>query len=173
MTALLAFLLAGSYGFGEGGRDVRAPMADEASALQEGYQKSEYRIPMRDGAKLYTAVYAPKGKVDFPILLERTPYSSGPYGKDKIPGFDPLYKKAGYAFASQDVRGTYQSEGTFVNVRPQLKAGQKGIDESTDTYDTIDWLVKNVKGNNGRVGMRGISYPGFYAGVGALSRHPR
>lgn len=135
------------------------------------YQKLEFRIPMRDGVKLYTAVYVPKGKTDFPILMERTPYSSAPYGK-QVPQFDDLYAQAGYAIASQDVRGQYMSEGKYVNVRPQLKAGEKGIDESTDTYDTIDFLVKNVKGNNGRVGLRGISYPGFYAGVGALSRHP-
>ncbi len=143
-----------------------------ASSAETEYRKVEYRIPMRDGTKLYTAVYVPKGGTDFPILMERTPYGSGPYGKDAIPRFEPLYAGAGYAFASQDVRGTYQSEGTFVNVRPQLKPGEKGVDESTDTYDTIDFLVKNVRGNNGRVGLRGVSYPGFYAGVGALSRHP-
>ncbi len=145
--------------------EVRAP-------IDEGYEKIEYRIPMRDGVKLYTAVYVPKGRTDFPILMERTPYGSEPYGKDKVPPFDPLYVKAGYAFASQDVRGTYESEGTFVNVRPELKSGERGIDESTDTYDTIDWLIKRLKGNNGRVGLHGISYPGFYAAVGALSRHP-
>ena len=136
------------------------------------YQKLEFRIPMRDGVKLYTAVYVPKGGAGFPLLMERTPYASEPYGKDALPGFDPLYAKAGYGFVSQDVRGRYLSEGTFENVRPQLKPGETGIDESTDTYDTIDFLVKNVKGNNGRVGMKGISYPGFYAGAGALSRHP-
>ena len=136
------------------------------------YEKTEYRIPMRDGTKLYTAVYTPKGRTDFPLLMERTPYGSGPYAPGAIPPLPTLYAKAGYAFVFQDVRGTYQSEGTFVNVRPQLEPGTKGIDESTDTDDTIDWLVKRVKGNNGRVGMRGISYPGFYAAVGALSRHP-
>ena len=147
-------------------------LSDRSNSAPEGYEKAEYRIPMRDGVKLYTAVYVPKGGADFPLLMERTPYGSGPYAPGAIPSFEPLYARAGYAFVSQDVRGTYESEGTFVNVRPQLKPGDKGIDESTDTYDTIDWLVKHVKGNNGRVGMRGISYPGFYAGVGALSRHP-
>ena len=126
---------------------------------------------MRDGVKLYTAVYVPKGRTGFPILMERTPYGSGPYGKG-MPELPSLYARAGYAFVYQDVRGTFESEGTFVNIRPQLKPGEKGIDESTDTYDSIDWLVKRVKGNNGRVGMRGISYPGFYAAAGALSRHP-
>ena len=145
---------------------VRAP--DPA----EGYEKFEYRIPMRDGVKLYTAVYVPKGRTGFPILMERTPYGSGPYGKGRFPEFEPLYARAGYAFAFQDVRGTFESEGTFVNIRPELRPGEKGIDESTDTYDTVDWLVKGVKGNNGNVGIRGISYPGFYAAMGALSRHP-
>ncbi len=135
------------------------------------YQKLVFRIPMRDGVKLYTAIYVPKGKTGFPILMERTPYSSEPYGPT-VPQFDDLYSKAGYAMAWQDVRGQYMSEGKFVNVRPQLKPGEKGVDESTDTYDTIDFLIKNVKGNNGCVGLRGVSYPGFYAGVGALSRHP-
>ena len=149
---------------------VPSPRRREAAAF--AYEKIEARVPMRDGTRLYTAVYVPKGGAGFPLLMERTPYGSGPYGKGAIPRFDPLYTKAGYAFVFQDVRGTYQSEGTFVNVRPQLESDEKGIDESTDTDDTIDWLVKNVKGNNGRVGMRGISYPGFYAAVGALSRNP-
>ena len=136
------------------------------------YEKREFRIPMRDGVRLYTAVYVPRGGTGFPILMERTPYGSEPYGKVAIPRIDPLYARSGYAIVSQDVRGAFQSEGAFVNVRPQLRSGKMGVDESTDAYDTIDYLVKHVPGNNGRVGLRGISYPGFYAGVGALSRHP-
>ena len=124
---------------------------------------------MRDGVRLYTAVYVPKGGKDFPILMERTPYGSEPYGKGAMPDFEGPYVKAGYAFASQDVRGTFLSGGTFENVRP-FRPGKP--DEATDTYDTIDYLVKHVAGNNGRVGLRGISYPGFYAAAGALSRHP-
>lgn len=139
------------------------------------YTKYEYMIPMRDGAKLYTAVYVPnqvQGK--HPILLERTPYSAGPYGKDKFGYFggSPKLREKGYIFAYQDVRGQYMSEGAFENVRPQLARGQKGTDESTDTYDTVDYLVKNVPENNGAVGLWGISYPGFYAGVGAINTHP-
>ena len=133
----------------------------------EGYEKLTFRIPMRDGVKLYTAVYVPKDQTGFPILMERTPYSSEPYGEKEIPDLDAVYVKNGFAFASQDVRGQYMSEGKFMNVRPGAK-----VDESTDTYDTIEYLVNHVKGNNGRVGLRGISYPGFYAAVGALSRHP-
>ena len=144
--------------------------------LAARYNKIEYRIPMRDGVKLYTAVYVPKsipGK--HPILMERTPYGAGPVGADRyLRGFRGSAKlqAAGYIFAYQDVRGQNASEGEFVNVRPQLKKGEKGIDESTDTYDTIDYLVKNVPDNNGKIGLWGISYPGFYAGVGSVNSHP-
>src|SRR5579884_2451201 len=139
------------------------------------YAKLEYVIPMRDVAKLYTSVFVPRnvpGK--HPILLERTPYSAGPYGPNIAGDFEgsPKLREKGYIFAHQDVRGQYMSEGTFVNVRPQLKPGQSGVDESTDTYDTIDFLVKHVPDNNGAVGLWGISYPGFYAAVGAVNTHP-
>jgi len=138
------------------------------------YEKIEYRIPMRDGVKLYTAVYVPKGaKTNAPILMERTPYSAGPYGKQAANmAENGLFAKAGYIFAYQDVRGRYQSEGEWENMRPQLAAGKKGIDESTDAFDTIAYLVKHVARNNGKVGMRGISYPGFYAGAGGINSHP-
>lgn len=140
--------------------------------LAPAYRKFEYRIPMRDGVRLYTAVYVPQGVKGFPLLMERTPYGSGPYGKDAMAQLDPQYRAAGYAFVFQDVRGTYQSEGQFENIRPVQPAGAKGTDEATDTYDTVDWLVKHVKDSNGRVGVRGISYPGFYAAEAALSGHP-
>ncbi|CAN5511192.1 CocE/NonD family hydrolase [soil metagenome] len=147
-----------------------------ASSAQTGYRKIEAMVPMRDGVKLYTAVYVPEGKTGpFPILLERTPYSAGPYGPTHMkPGFrgSPKLQAAGYAFGFQDVRGRYMSEGSFVDVRPQLKRGEKGTDESTDTYDTVDWLVKNVPGNNGSVGMWGISYPGGYTALGGINSHP-
>ncbi|MDI9636813.1 CocE/NonD family hydrolase [Kamptonema cortianum] len=149
------------------------------------YTKYEYMIPMRDGIKLYTSVYVPKGiPGDHPILLERTPYGAGPYGPGNMRrGFRGSRKmaEAGYIFAYQDVRGKGMSEGDFVNLRPQLRPhfGQKGwepmphdIDESTDTYDTIEFLINNVPTNNKRVGMWGISYPGGYAALGAMSRHP-
>ena len=143
---------------------------------RDHYQKYEYMIPMRDGKKLYTAVYVPKDVTgSHPILLERTPYSAGPYGSDAYKGGFRGSKKlieAGYIFAFQDVRGKYLSEGDFVNIRPQLKKGEQGIDESTDTFDTVDYLVKKVPANNGAVGMWGISYPGFYTGVGAINTHP-
>ena len=140
-----------------------------------GYTKIEYRVAMRDGVRLYTSVYVPKGKPGLhPILLERTPYSAGPYGTNARSDFDGSLKfqQAGYIFAYQDVRGRYMSEGQWENVRPPLKPGESGTDESTDTWDTVDFLVKHVPENNGRVGLWGISYPGFYAAIGAVHTHP-
>jgi putative CocE/NonD family hydrolase len=143
--------------------------------IRERYTKTEYMIPMRDGVKLYTAVYAPKDvSCDHPILMERTPYSAGPYGPGSFPFMRGSIKlqQAEYIFAFQDVRGKYMSEGDYVNIRPELAPGQPGIDESTDTYDTVDYLIRHVPHNNGHVGLWGISYPGFYAGVGGVNSHP-
>jgi hypothetical protein len=135
---------------------------------------------MRDGKKLFTSVYIPKNNSEkHPILIMRTPYSVAPYGKDK---FNPrlytphwmMYMKAGYIMVLQDVRGRYMSEGEFVDVRPFIenKKSKLQIDEASDTYDSVDWLVKNIPGNNGNVGVFGISYPGFYSTMAALSNHP-
>lgn len=142
------------------------------------YTKFEYMIPMRDGVKLFTAVYVPKleGKT-YPILLQRTPYSVGAYGIDNYRPFvgpSDLFTKEGFIVAYQDVRGRYLSEGTFVDVMPHKAtySGPKDTDEATDTYDTIDWLVKNIPGNNGRVGQWGISYPGHYTAYGLIHSHP-
>ena len=147
-----------------------------ADLVKARYTKYEYRIPMRDGVKLFTSVYVPKEPGSYPILLDRTPYSVAPYGtetyKEAI-GPSDLFQKEGYIFVYQDVRGRYKSDGEFVNVRPYLpKKGPKDVDEASDTYDTIDWLVKNLKGNNGKVGIWGISYPGFYAAYSLLDSHP-
>lgn len=154
-----------------------------ARAVREHYTKYEYRVPMRDGVKLHTAVYVPKdASRTYPIMLHRTPYSVAPYGVDNYPTatnarnirrFAPsaAFVREGFIFVHQDVRGRMMSEGTFVDVRPH--ATKKGdIDESTDSFDTIDWLVKNVATNNGRVGSWGISYPGFYAAQTAVDAHP-
>jgi putative CocE/NonD family hydrolase len=155
-----------------------APPSPELVYLREHYTKYEYNIPMRDGVHLFTAVYVPKDNDKrYPILLSRTPYSVKPYGEDASPtprGPLDYYAKERFIFALQDVRGRNGSEGTFVHVRPILehKSNPKDTDESTDAYDTIDWLVKNVPGNNGRVGMLGISYPGFYAACGMIDSHP-
>ncbi|OJH40921.1 CocE/NonD family hydrolase [Cystobacter ferrugineus] len=148
--------------------------------LRSNYTKFEYRIPMRDGTRLFTSVYVPNDASParrYPVLLVRTPYSVAPYGVDRYArrlGPTAQYEKEGFIFAFQDVRGQHMSEGTFVNVRPHLatKKGPKDTDESTDTYDTIEWLVKNVPGNNGRVGQWGISYPGYYTAAGAIDSHP-
>lgn len=147
-------------------------------ALKDTYRKIEYMIPMRDGRKLYTSVYVPRNKPgNHPILMQRTPYSAGPYGPEAYRGSlggSQKMKDSGFIYAYQDVRGKFMSEGDFVNTRPQLREyrGPHDIDESTDTYDTIDYLVKNVPGNNGRVGLWGISYPGGYAALGAINSHP-
>jgi putative CocE/NonD family hydrolase len=146
--------------------------------VKANYTKYEYRIPMRDGKKLFTAVYVPKDQSKrYPILLTRTPYSVGPYGVDRYKsnlGPSPLFGKSGYIFAYQDVRGRWMSEGEFVNMRPHnpTKNGSTDIDESSDTFDTIDWLIKHVPNNNGRVGQTGISYPGFYTAAGMIDAHP-
>jgi putative CocE/NonD family hydrolase len=146
--------------------------------LRENYTKFEYRIPMRDGIRLYTAVYAPKDDAQsYPLLITRTPYSAKPYSTDRYPGpGGPLrnYARQKFIFVIQDVRGRNGSEGEFVHMRP-IRASHdqpSDTDESTDTYDTIDWLVKNVPNNNGNVGMMGISYPGFYTAAGMINSHP-
>ncbi|MBS0210105.1 MAG: CocE/NonD family hydrolase [Planctomycetes bacterium] len=142
------------------------------------YTKYEYRIPMRDGKRLFTAVYVPKDKSQaYPIMMTRTPYSVRPYGADQYRndlGPSPLFTKEGYIFVYQDVRGRWMSEGHHENMRPHLarKAKPTDIDESTDTFDTIEWLINHVKGHNGRVGLYGISYPGFYSSAGMIDAHP-
>jgi len=142
--------------------------------LREHYTKFEYRIPMRDGVRLFTSVFAPKDESQpWPILLTRTPYSLKPYSEDRYPDpGGPLkhYAKEKFIFVLQDVRGRNGSEGEFVHMRPhkEMKSGPRDIDESTDAYDTIDWLAKNVPNNNGKVGMLGISYPGFYTAAGMI-----
>lgn len=145
-----------------------------AQPVSSLYDKAEYRIAMRDSVHLHTSVYTPKAPGRAPILVFRTPYGTGPYGADKFPaGLDKGYLRSyvdrGYIIVQQDVRGRNRSEGEFMHVRP---VGFGDVDESTDSYDTVDWLVKHIPGNNGRVGFAGCSYPGFYALMGALSGHP-
>jgi uncharacterized protein len=146
--------------------------------LREHYIKYEYKISMRDGVKLFAAVYAPKdNSQSYPILMTRSPYGAKPYGEDDYanPSGPMLhYAKEKFIFVLEDVRGRYGSEGEFVHMRPEkeVHSGTNDIDESTDTYDTIDWLVKNVPNNNGKVGLMGISYPGFYTAAGLINSHP-
>ena len=151
---------------------------EHATWIKANYTKYEYMIPMRDGVRLFTSVYAPKDdSKPYPVMLFRTPYSVRPYGvnsyKTRI-GPSRRFAKDLFIFAYQDVRGRMASEGEFVNVRPHktVKSGPADIDESSDTYDTIDWLVENIPNNNGRAGQWGISYPGFYTAMGAIDAHP-
>ena len=153
------------------------PQTELAKYIQDNYTKREVMITMRDGVKLFTAIYEPKAKAEkYPILLNRTPYSVSPYGSDKFKGSlgpSELYAREGFIFVYQDVRGKVMSEGTFEDVRPDIdNKTPKDIDESTDTYDTIDWLIKNIENNNGKVGTFGISYPGFYVSAGSIDSHP-
>jgi putative CocE/NonD family hydrolase len=148
-----------------------------ADYIRSHYAKYEYQIPMRDGIKLFTSVYIPYDKKsEYPMMMQRTPYRVAPYGVDKYKtklGPSEIFEKEGFIFVFQDVRGKFMSEGKYVNMRPQ-DAGDKGgkaTDDATDTYDTIDWLVKNVPNNNGKVGMWGTSYPGYYTSVAAINSH--
>jgi putative CocE/NonD family hydrolase len=143
------------------------------------YTKKEVTVPMRDGVKLFISAYLPKDNLEkHPILMERTPYSCAPYGKDQYRPFwvNHLiqYCKKGYIMVIADVRGRWMSEGVYADVRPFNfnKKTNKDIDEASDTYDTIDWMVKNLENNNGKVGVFGISYPGFYSTMASLSGHP-
>lgn len=156
------------------------PAKQRADYIREHYSKFEYRIPMRDGKALFTSVYVPNdasAKKTYPLLLVRTPYSVAPYGADNYKaalGPTAEYEKEGFIFVFQDVRGAHMSEGEFVNMRPHLdvKKTAADIDESSDTYDSIDWLIKHLPHNNGKVGQWGISYPGFYTSAGAIDSHP-
>jgi putative CocE/NonD family hydrolase len=167
LLALSASVLAQASAQPQGAENVRAR-----------YTKYEYRVPMRDGVRLFTAVYVPKDASQrYPFLLTRTPYSVAPYGADNYRsslGPSESFEKEGFIFVYQDARGRYMSEGEFQQVRPHVpvKRGPQDVDESTDTYDTIEWLLKNVPNNNGRVGMVGISQPGFHVAASIIDSHP-
>ena len=156
--------------------------ADE-DFVRSHYTKYEYRIPMRDGVRLFTAVYVPKVSAfpsdpgPYPFMMERTPYSVGPYGEDRYPGGigpSEAFQKSGYIFVYQDVRGRWMSEGKFVEMRPHIdeKKSPQDVDDASDTYDTIEFLLKHVANNNGKVGIWGISYPGFFTSASIIDSHP-
>lgn len=159
---------------------VYGQVASDEQYIRENYSKAEYDIPVRDGVKLHTIVYSPKdasADKKYPFLMQRTCYSVAPYGADKYPprlGPSPALMRDKFIFVYQDVRGRYLSEGTWTNMTPHIdeKKGKNDVDEASDTYDTIEWLLKNVANNNGRVGQWGISYPGFYTTASALAGHP-
>jgi putative CocE/NonD family hydrolase len=151
-----------------------------AKAIRERYTKQEQLVGMRDGVKLFTSVYTPRDtSKKYPILLMRTPYSVRPYGlaDDRYAGrLGPSadFDAEGYIFVFQDVRGCYMSEGEYENMRGHIdkKTSKNDVDESSDTYDTIEWLLKSMPNHNGRVGQWGISYPGFYSSAGMIDAHP-
>ncbi len=158
---------------------VLAQTDQDSAWIRDNYTKVEQYIPMRDGIKLFTAIYLPKDKSEkHPILMNRTPYSCSPYGENNWRAFWTghwkYYMRENYIIVIQDVRGRWMSEGEFVDVRPFVKDKKTNadIDEASDTYDAIDWLVKNIDNNNGNVGVFGISYPGFYSTMAAASGHP-
>jgi len=147
--------------------------------IVENYYKIERHIPMRDGVHLFTSIYIPKDSTEkHPFLMNRTPYSCAPYGENNWKtfwtGFSRYYLREGYILVYQDVRGRWMSEGEYMDIRPfnPNKTKNTDVDEASDTYDAIEWLIKNIPNNNGNVGVSGISYPGFYASMAALSNHP-
>lgn len=146
--------------------------------VKANYTKYEYKVPVRDGVKLFTSVYVPKDTSQkYPMMMSRTPYSVAPYGVDQYRvnlGPSEKFAQEKFIFVYQDVRGRYQSEGKWLEMTPHkgAKKAPQDVDESSDTYDTVDWLVKNIPNNNGRVGTWGISYPGFYTAAGMIDAHP-
>ena len=178
---LILLLFVGSLSFTSCDKALKNESDDSIvkdTYVQDHFDKKEVTIEMRDGVKLHTTVYSPKDKSkSYPILLKRTPYSSRPYGANEYPSKiapNKYMMKQGYIVVYQDVRGRWMSEGTYDNMRAYIpnKQSNKDIDESSDTYDTIDWLVNNVENNNGNVGTWGISYPGFYATYSTIDAHP-
>lgn len=158
---------------------AQTPFSQDSSWIRDHYRKIENYIPMRDGVRLFTSIYMPTDSTEkHPILLTRTPYSCAPYGTENWRAFWDThlkyYMREGYIIVFQDVRGRWLSEGNFEDVRPfkKNKTATGEIDEASDAYDAIDWLVKNLPNNNGRVGVMGISYPGFYTTMAAASGHP-
>ena len=166
-----------ALGLALAGQEPAAPPADES--VRSHYTKYEYRIPMRDGKRLFTSVYVPKDAAGgpYPFLMDRTPYSVAPYGEDQYPqrlGPSEELQKSGYIFVYQDVRGRWMSEGEFQEMRPHIdnKKSPQEVDDASDTYDTIEFLLKNVANNNGKAGIWGISYPGFYTSASIIDSHP-
>ena len=158
------------------------PAPSQEEFIKTHYAKYEYRIPMRDGAKLFVSVYTPlagafKDAGPYPFLMTRTPYSCAPYGEDQMPkrlGPSQELLESGYIFVCGDARGRYESEGVFQEMNPHIddKKSNKDVDESTDMYDTVEFLLKHVENNNGKVGITGISYPGFYTSASIIDSHP-
>ncbi len=158
--------------------DTRTPQQSHEDYLRESYVKTEHMVPMRDGVRLYTIVYAPKDDTEeYPVMLFRTPYSIGPYEPDRFRsplGPTAEFDRNRYIFVFQDVRGKFRSEGEFEVIKPLARdrPGSGEADESTDNYDTIEWALEHLPNDNGRVGQWGISYPGWQTVMGMVDRHP-
>jgi len=152
--------------------------SEHAQWVRQNYDKADYMVPMRDGTRLFTIVYTPRDQSQtYPILFYRTPYSIPPYGADEyreLLGPSPEFDRDGYIFVFQDVRGKYRSEGEFQVIRPLVAnpQGPQEVDESTDNWDTIEWLLANIPNHNGRVGQWGISYSGWQTAMGMVNAHP-
>ena len=177
LVAVAVFVLIPTIEVAGAQQPAATPPAEDY--VRAHYTKYEYRIPMRDGKRLFTAVYVPKDGAGgpYPFLMDRTPYSVGPYGEDQYPknlGPSDEFEKSGYIFVYQDVRGRWMSEDDFVEMRPHIdeKKGPQDVDDAYDTYDTIEFLLKHVANNNGKVGIWGISYPGFYTSASIIDSHP-
>ncbi len=174
VAALLSLFLLAAFPFAAQERRKTEELRDY---IRAHYSKSEHMVPMRDGTRLFVSIYSPKdASQKYPIWMMRTPYTVAPYGPDSYRrelGPSEQFARSGYIFAYCDVRGKGKSEGKFEDVRPFLpdKTGTQ-FDEASDTYDTIDFILKTVPNNSGRVGMSGTSYPGFYSTMALLSRHP-
>jgi len=176
MFAMVCFVVLGAMAW------AQAPAFDTEAFVKTHYSKAEYRIPMRDGVKLFVSVYSPDAgafadKGPYPFLMTRTPYSCGPYGEDKMPtrlGVSQELLESGYIFVCADARGRYESEGVFQEMNPHIddKKSNQDVDESSDMYDTVEFLLKHVGNNNGKVGITGISYPGFYTSASIIDSHP-
>ena len=174
---VLLFIIAVSFASCTKKTTAKKAEKTENTYVKDHYTKKEVKITMRDGVKLHATIYSPKDtSKTYPILLQRTPYSCQPYGEDKFRkkiGPNPVLMKEGNIIVYQDVRGRWMSEGVYDNMRAYIpNKTEKQADETTDTYDTIDWLVNNVANNNGKVGTWGISYPGHYATVSTIDAHP-
>ncbi|MGY3212868.1 CocE/NonD family hydrolase [Mucilaginibacter sp. HD30] len=160
-----------------GANPARAVNKVDSAYVRNNYKKMEIMVPMRDGAKLFTSIYMPKDSTkSYPIMMSRSPYGSAPYGAEYKTAIGPsaLFMREGFIFVYQDARGRFLSEGDFTATRPHIanKKSNKDVDESSDTYDAIDWMIKNLPHNNGKVGTWGISAPGFYATMTAIDAHP-
>jgi len=171
LILLGALMLTSNFSYAQD--DVKA----DSIYVRNNYEKIEQLIPMRDGKQLFTAIYIPKDKSKkYPVLLNRTPYTVAPYGANeykKYLGNFPAEMREGFIFVYQDVRGKWMSEGEFDDVRPiNTTKNKKAVDESTDTYDTLEWLAKNLKNYNQKAGIYGISYPGFYSTMSLVNSHP-